>query len=317
MGKMKTVAESKYDEKVLVFNIQRYSVHDGPGIRTIVFLKGCPLNCPWCSNPEGKRSQRDILHNTNLCRTCGRCQLECPVGAISMQEEGIVIDRDACTFCGACINVCRMDALKIFGKPMSVNEILDCVGKDEAFYRRSGGGLTVSGGEPLAYAGFLLQLLKKAKDEYMLNTAIESACYASAETLRSVIDFIDHFLVDIKLIDSMRHQKVLGVPNELILKNIRTIADDYPDKQLVLRMPVIPTINDDRENILGISRFLAGLNRQIPIELLPYHEFGTAKYAGIGEVYSLDCGAVAVPDKEYMSRIEAMFIEAGVSVIHT
>jgi pyruvate formate lyase activating enzyme len=316
-GKLKTVAESRYDQKVLVFNIQRYSVHDGPGIRTVVFLKGCPLNCPWCSNPEGKRFRRDILHNTNLCRTCGRCRLECPAGAISMQEEGILIDRDACTFCGACIDVCRMDALKIFGKPMSVDEILACVGKDEAFYKHGGGGLTVSGGEPLACAGFLLQLLKKAKYEYLLNTAIESSCYAPAETLRSVIDFIDYFLVDIKLIDSTRHQKVLGVSNELILKNIRTIANDYPDKQLVLRMPVIPAINDDRENILGISRFLAGLNRRIPIELLPYHEFGKAKYAGIGEVYSPDCGAVAVPDKEYMNRIEAVFVEAGVSVIHT
>ena len=311
------MAESKSEEKVLVFNIQRYSVHDGPGIRTIVFLKGCPLNCPWCSNPEGKRFQRDILHNAALCVTCGRCRLECPVGAISMQESGIVIDRDACTFCGACLKVCRTDALKIFGDPMSVDEILDCVGKDEAFYRRSGGGLTVSGGEPLAHVDFLRRLLKKAKTEYLLNTAIETSCYASEETLRSVIDYIDYFLVDLKLIDSPRHQKVVGVPNESILKNIRIIANEYPNKQLVLRMPVIPTVDDDKENILGIGAFLAGLKRRIPIELLPYHEFGKAKYAGIGDVYALERGSVVVPDKEYMDRIEAMFIESGVTVIHT
>ncbi|MFA6505466.1 MAG: glycyl-radical enzyme activating protein [Treponemataceae bacterium] len=314
---MTTVAESDSEEKVLVFNIQRYSVHDGPGIRTIVFLKGCPLNCPWCSNPEGKRFQRDILHNANLCRKCGRCLRECPAGAISMQEAGIVIDRSECTFCGSCVKVCRTDALKIFGNPMSADEILACVIKDESFYKHSGGGLTVSGGEPLAHAGFLLQLLKKAKNEYLLNTAIETSCYASEEALRRVIDYIDYFLVDIKLIDSARHQKVLGVPNESILKNIRTIADEYPDKPLVLRMPVIPTVNDDRENILGISGFLTGLKRRIPIELLPYHEFGKAKYAGIGDVYSLDCGTVVVPDKDYMNGIEAAFTEAGVTVIHT
>lgn len=198
-----------------------------------------------------------------------------------------------------------------------MNEILDIVLKDEAFYKRSGGGLTVSGGEPLMHGDFLRRLLKTAKEEYGLNTAVETTCYASSETLLSVIDYIDYFISDIKLIDSTRHQEIVGMPNEPVLRNITTIANDYPDKQLLIRMPVIPGINDDRENIRGIAQFLAELNRKIPLELLPYHEFGKSKYAQIGMEYPLDNRNITVPDKEYISRIEAAFLEEGVSVIHT
>ncbi|MDD3022010.1 MAG: glycyl-radical enzyme activating protein, partial [Alphaproteobacteria bacterium] len=224
------------DESALIFNIQRYSVHDGPGIRTIVFLKGCPLRCPWCANPEGLDLQKTLLHNENLCSGCGRCENVCPEHAITFTPNGKAqINRQKCTLCEKCVSVCWADAFKVFGTPMTVNDILHEVIKDEVFYRRSGGGLTVSGGEPLMHSQFLSLLLQHAKEDYHLNTAIETTCHAAESSFRSVLPHLDVVLSDIKLIDPQRHRKVIGVSNETILHNLKMLTNDFPQMKLWLR----------------------------------------------------------------------------------
>lgn len=304
-------------ERTNVFNIQKYSVHDGPGIRTIVFLQGCPLRCPWCSNPEGQSFSSVLSHNRNLCRGCGRCVHACPRQAIRLEEDGIHVDRRCCDLCGKCVPVCRMDCYKIFGEALTVEGVLEEVAKDENFYFRSGGGMTVSGGEPLSHPEYLMALLKGAKEKLGISTAIETTCFASEEILRRAAEYIDYFLCDIKLVDSMRSREVLGVPSEPILRNIRILADEYPQKPLLLRMPLIPGYNDDPENIAAIGAFIKSLSREISIELLPYHEFGKAKYANLEMVYEPALRHAVTPSQERMEELQKQFEDMGVSVIHT
>lgn len=300
-----------------VFNIQKYSVHDGPGIRTIVFLQGCPLRCPWCANPEGQSFRPVLSHNRNLCVRCGRCVAACPQQAIRLESDGILIDRNRCDLCGKCIPACRSDCYKIFGEVKPVERVLEEVRKDENFYFRSGGGLTVSGGEPLSHPAYLLELLKGAKETLGITTAIETTCFADENVLRSIVDYVDYFLCDIKFTDSERSRAVLGVPSEPILRNIRILADEYPEKSMLLRMPVIPSYNDNPENIASVAAFIKGLSRPVPLELLPYHEFGKAKYANLDMPYEPAIRQVSAPSQERMEEITDQFEKMGVEVIHT
>ena len=308
---------SSRHEETKVFNIQRYSVHDGPGIRTIVFLQGCPLQCPWCANPEGRSFASVLSHNRSLCRLCGRCTAVCPEQALRLEEDGIHVDRARCTLCGKCVWTCAADCYKIFGEPMTVEEALREVGKDESFYFRSGGGMTVSGGEPLAHPEYLTALLRGAKEQLDVSTAIETCCCAPEESLRRAADYVDTFLCDIKIVDSRRSREILGVPSEQILHHIRVIAEEYPEKTLLLRMPVIPGYNDDPENIQGIAAFIRSLKREVPLELLPYHEFGKAKYANLGLRYLPGEQGVAAPGRERMEALAQTFRDLGVTVVHT
>jgi len=306
-------------KKGLVFNVQKYSVHDGPGIRTIVFLKGCPLYCWWCSNPEGQGYKPEMAYHERFCTKCYQCIEVCPESAIIKKDDGTLETiRSLCTSCGKCVDICPANARKIFGDYVSVDEVLADVNKDSVFYRRSGGGLTVSGGEPLAQADFVRELLKKAKEEYRLHTAIESTCYAQPEVLRSVLQYVDYVFCDLKHIDSVKHQELTGVSNELILNNIRMIVDDFlPAKELVLRLPLIPTINNDTENLLGIARFIKSLNKDVPLEVLPYHELGKGKYEALGKTYSLANSKIEAPSKEYLEHVHEIFKSQGVNIINT
>ena len=301
----------------LIFNIQKYSVHDGPGIRTIVFLKGCPLNCPWCANPEGKGFMKELHFNENLCKKCGNCIKSCPEDAIHISEDKIQIDRKKCTVCGKCVDACSQVAYKVFGEEKTIDEILNEVAKDEIFYKRSGGGLTLSGGEPLSHGDFTVELLKKAREQYGLNTAIETTCYASEEMLRKVMPYIDYVFCDIKLMDKKGHTDMVGVSNDQILSNIRIIDNEYPKKPLVLRLPLIPGYNDSEENIKETAAFIKSLTRNIPLEILPYHMFGKNKYAGLGHDYPAELEKVGVPEKEYIQEITERFIGLGVEVVKT
>ena len=303
--------------KTLIFNTQRYSVHDGPGIRTIIFLKGCPLYCPWCANPEGQKYKKELLHNPNLCKKCGMCVNSCSKNAITLENGILNINRNICDCCGDCKNICPSDAFKLFGESKTCDEILKDVVKDEIFFNRSGGGMTISGGEPLSHIDFLEELLEKAKNIYHLHTAIETTCFAPEYNLRRVIDNIDYFLCDIKLINNDRHKNIIGASNNDILNNIKIISNEYINKDLILRMPVIPGFNDDEENINDISKFINTLKRKIPIELLPFHQFGKSKYSGLGMTYCPELTNIDPPSKEHMDMIENLFIKNGITTIHT
>ena len=275
----------------LVFNIQHYSVHDGPGIRTIVFVKGCPLRCQWCSNPESQQTQPQLGFNSNKCigvKACFRCAEVCTYRAINLDphnSDKIMIDRDLCTECFACFNVCPSNALEIFGKPMTVDEVIQEVEKDSIFYARSGGGLTFSGGEPLMQADFVAATLKEARRR-RIKTSIETCGYADWSSIEKVCAHLNTILWDIKCMDSDKHKKFTNVGNELILSNFNKLCEQFPDLTKLVRTPVIPGFNDTEEDIKAIVDFLKD-KPNVKYELLPYHRLGQQKYTYLGEEYAL------------------------------
>jgi pyruvate formate lyase activating enzyme len=290
------------DATGLVFNIQNYSIHDGPGIRTIVFLKGCPLSCLWCCNPESISSQPELGFRQSLCNGCGQCVSVCPSKALSLAEgtNDLKIDRVLCDNCGACVEVCAPKALIIYGQKMTVEEVVNEVLKDAPFYRRSGGGVTVSGGEPLRQPEFLLGILKACR-QAGLHTAIETSGYCSSRTFSSVLDQIDHVMFDLKVMDAERHLELTGKKNDLILKNARLLAKARCTVQP--RMPLIPGINDSEDNLSMLASFLHSVGWR-SVELMPYHEFARSKYAALGRPYKMDNVPTAKPeDAEKVSKL--------------
>lgn len=306
-------------DTTLIFNMQRYSVHDGPGIRTIAFFKGCPLRCPWCSNPEGIGFKEELSCSTNLCRRCGQCVDVCPVRALSFGENGYIhVARNLCTACGACAAACVPKALKIFGERMTADAILKEVNKDAVFYKRSGGGMTISGGEPLAHPAFLCKLLRQAKEEYRLNITLETTLYAEEAIVRQVVPYIDTIFADIKLYDAERHKQTVGVSNAIILNNIRMLAEFFAaDKEFILRLPLVPLHNDDRENIQETAAFIKSLPRDIALEILPYHDYGSGKYQALGWEYRLAGSGLAARSLESAALVEQQFTDLGVRVTRT
>ncbi|MBM7835678.1 glycyl-radical enzyme activating protein [Clostridium sardiniense] len=269
-----------YGMEGLVFDIQRYSIHDGPGIRTIVFLKGCPLSCRWCSNPESQELKPSIMYQKSNCIHCGKCISACKRGAINPDNKEF-INRELCTACGECVNVCLASALTLKGKKMTVEQIIKELKKDSINYRRSGGGVTLSGGEPLVQSVFAKEIFKACKAQGW-HTAIETTGYARQEVIDMVFPYVDLVLMDIKNISSDIHKEGTGVSNEIILKNAKRISEIT---KMVVRVPVIPRFNSSRENILEISKFAKTLNRIDTVHLLPYHTYGENKYELLGKNY--------------------------------
>lgn len=294
--------------QVLITNIQRYCIHDGPGVRTNVFFKGCPLSCPWCSNPECIKPNQQIGYVQTTCRGCGYCVKECPVGALSFREGelGVQIDRNLCTECGKCAETCYRGAMKVYGKPMTVDEVFEQVSRDHQFYDKSGGGITVSGGEPLLHVEFVTELFQRAHS-VGIRTAFESCLCVAPKSVKTVLAYTDECMFDLKIFDAKRHKEVCGVSNENILINARQIAESGIPAQP--RMPLIPGVNDTDENIIGISKFLTSIN--LPkIELMPYHKYGSAKYRSLDMDYPM--GDLASPDKETIRRVQELYIANGV-----
>ncbi len=292
-----------YSVEGVIFNIQRYSLHDGPGIRTIAFFKGCPLSCKWCSNPESQHAKPELIFKPNDCVSCGKCVEVCKVDAISRSHPHF-IDRQKCIECGACADVCPTKALEIKGKRMSVEQVLLELKKDESLFRRAGGGITLSGGEPLAQPEFARELLKGCKEKGW-HTAIETTGLAAKQAIEEVFPWIDLALVDIKAINPSVHQAGTGVDNRMILENILRIS--FITK-VIVRVPIIPGFNDNEEEIQAIAEFAQLMSNVDAIHLLPYHNFGENKYSLLGRIYPME-NTPSNPDEKIQQlkrKVESM-----------
>jgi pyruvate formate lyase activating enzyme len=277
------------NQKGLVFNIQKYSVHDGPGIRTLVFLKGCSLRCAWCSNPESQMPQRQLAYNSNKCLTvdqCQRCQGICPQDAISVgADRKIVVDMGACNDCLDCVEVCPSNALNVYGYEVTVDEALKRVEEDEIFYSRSGGGLTLSGGEPLFQPDFAIALLREARRR-RIDTCIETCGNVAWPVLEEAAGYLNSIYYDIKCIDELEHQNGTGSSNKLVLENLVKLKQAFPDLPVKVRTPLIPGFNDKEEEIAKIVDFIKSMPNT-EYEILGYHRMGSPKYGYLGRDYPL------------------------------
>lgn len=294
-------------KKGLIFNIQRFSLHDGPGIRTTIFFKGCPLNCLWCQNPEGLSSKKELFQYSGKCIGCSSCLEICPEGAISFSDSEPSIDRSICKLCMTCADNCPTGALEAIGTEMTVKEITDEVFKDRVIFEESGGGVTLSGGEPLLQLGFVIELLKAMK-ELDINTAVETSGYVSMEALKIVSPWTDLFLYDLKLLDPEKSKEYTGISSKPVIDNFKYLAQN--GSQLIVRMPLIPGVNDHRDHL----RLMADILNEIGInelELIPYHNLGVHKYRGLNMDYQLQ--ELEAPSKNQMAAVREAFLSEGIS----
>ena len=288
-----------------IFDIQRFSIHDGPGIRTVVFLKGCSLYCPWCCNPEGISYESELAYYPQRCFDCGECIHICPQKAItrSCKEDGVSIDREKCNNCGVCVPFCSSKALTFMGEEISVHQVMEEVKKDAVFYRVSGGGLTLSGGESMEQIDFTETLLSAAKQDG-INTAVETCGYTSSENFRRVLKNVDCLLYDIKHTDSKKHKDFTGKDNGVILENIKLAVQICPS--VTARVPYIPGFNDSEEEILEIVDFISSIS-VASLHILPYHNLGLSKYKSLGKTYRM-ASAKSVERKK-VQRIKRLIEE--------
>jgi len=292
-----------------VFDIKRYAIHDGPGIRTTVFFKGCPLQCRWCQNPEGWKKHPELGFRRSRCVRCGRCGQICTRQAITFIDDQPSTDADKCNLCGECVDACQAGAREIIGQEITVSEVMAEIEKDVVFYDQSGGGVTFSGGEPLMQPDFLLALLEKCRAQE-IHTALDTSCYAKPEIVEMVSEKTDLFLCDVKQMDSNTHKRFTGVGNNLILDNIRRLSQ--AGKRIVIRIPVIPGFNDDQANIEATGKFAASLPGVGRIDLLPYNRGGKEKSARLAAGIKLM--QTETPDDEKMNSIAQYLKNYGFEV---
>jgi len=288
-----------------IFNIQRFSVNDGPGIRTTVFLKGCPLDCAWCHNPESKSSEPELSFDAKRCAGCGACAAVCPQGCHNLSDGDHALDRSRCGVCGRCVRDCIKGALSLIGRTAEAEEIIRDVLRDKTFFENSGGGMTVSGGEPLAQPAFLAELLRLAK-ENGLNTAVETSGFTAWKHLEAILPYTDYFLFDIKETDPDRHSEFTRAPLKPIHENLRKL--DATGAAIILRCPLIPGYNVRDDHFEGIAAIANSLENVLRVELEPYHPLGASKARSIGREYRVESEDFPAPEKsrEWLEKLSGM-----------
>lgn len=269
----------------MLFDIMRYAIHDGPGIRTTVFMKGCPLRCWWCHNPEGISRLRDLMYFEYKCIQCKTCVQVCPARAITSEGNKHIINRAICTRCGLCAESCPTGALKVVGYEITVDELLRKIREDTLLYDYSGGGVTFSGGEPLSQPLFVLEALKKCR-ELGIHTALDTSGYASPKVFESIMEHVDLFLYDLKLMDEEECRKYIGASNKVIKKNLITLVKRGRGKDVIIRFPVIPGITDTERNLAKLLSFISQLNGVNEVDILPFHDV-SEKYKRLGMEYKM------------------------------
>jgi pyruvate formate lyase activating enzyme len=294
----------------IIFDIRRYSIHDGPGIRTAVFFKGCPLACRWCHNPEGISYQPELIFRRSLCILCDDCIGICPEKAISRIADEIKINRDRCTTRGNCISVCMAEALEVVGHSIATEYLLEELECDQPFYEQSGGGVTFTGGEPLAQEEFLFEVLFGCRARG-LHTAVDTSGYAPWLAFEKIAPLVDVFLYDLKLMEEKRHYCWTGVSNADILSNLQRLSEG--GKKIIVRIPIIPSVNDDQENLFAAASFITSLPNHPMVELLHYHKNAEIKYTGLGKKYPLP--DLVVPSSEKMQGHKDLFRSFGLQVL--
>ena len=268
--------------KAVIFDVQRFCIHDGPGIRTTVFFKGCPLKCVWCHNPESHAKVKELAFYNEKCKNCGACSSACKNHLFKDGKH--ILTKANCALCGECVSTCDYGALEILGKEESIENIMAEVIKDKTFYSTSGGGITLSGGEPLFQAEASIQLLKRAKEEG-IHTCVETCGYLLQNTLEKIAEYVDLFLYDFKECSKEKHKEFTGVDNDLILSNLRFL--NALGKKIVLRCPLIPTFNDREEHFEQIANLAIELNNVLKVEIMAYHNLGKSKYSSLNKTNHL------------------------------
>jgi pyruvate formate lyase activating enzyme len=295
-------------QSAIITNIQGFSIHDGPGIRTVVFFKGCPLSCQWCANPECLSVKPQMGFMQTLCADCGKCLDACTNNAIQRIEGTHRIDYSRCESCGSCVDHCYCGALVRYGESMTVGEVWDAVRRDKMFYVNSGGGVTVSGGEPLLWATFVRGLFELSRQE-QIDTCVETCGCVDPEALLEVIPVTDHFLFDLKHMDSGIHREYTGQPNDQILRNAALVADRGAD--VIFRQPLIPGVNDSMRNIEATARFLTSLGENATrLQIMPYHRMGRSKYKALNMRYAMD--GLGAADDERLEAARKAYVQRGI-----
>lgn len=295
-----------------VFRIERLAVHDGPGIRTVLFFKGCPLRCVWCSSPESQQAAPEVAYWRERCTGCGDCVRACPEGAALLTQAGRVItDPDRCTGRGACVAACGYGARRWIGHRLGLEEAIRKIERDECFYHRSDGGVTLSGGEPTLQPAFARGVLRAARMRGV-STALETCGHFAWETCRDLGAGLDRVYVDIKHMDPGRHRALTGVDNRTILDNLHRMHEDWTGSELVIRVPLVPGINDDAANLEATAGLARALRRLLRVELLPYHRYGRATYDRLGRAYAVK--DLRPPSEERLAAAASVFASRGVPV---
>ncbi len=296
------------DVEGVVFDIKRCALYDGPGIRTTVFFKGCPMHCAWCHNPESLSEEPTLLFTENRCIGCAVCLEVCPSGAHKFENGQHTINRVLCENCGACVEECFAEALQRSGRHWSVQQVLEVALRDEPFYQSSDGGISLSGGEPLMQPRFALALLRQMKRS-SLHTAVDTSGYASWKSIEPLLPFTDLILYDLKHMDSEQHRRITGVSNNVILNNLSRL--DQAKKAIWVRLPLVPGYNDDEANYHALGLFLSKLNHIERIEILPYHRLAGSKYAQMGIEYPLK--ELPSPEPELVESRRQILLHYGLT----